>query len=329
MLGIMITFVLRHFIASSQGNNVQDSAWHLDRSLGFPFWEALNVEKPRYSSRHIFLFLEAEYFTEENLRKIFSTLPSQYNSSQTLYITIYSDKERLQWAIENDRQPIMADPPPTLDDDARKSLEKKGLLPRTTGYFRAGYVRMNGEESFSYSPDAEKEGKISVILRPRPGPSYTGEINSDLLLSSQVGDTSKIETLLAEGANKEISDEDGDTPLMIAALKGHIAAVRALLMNGAKADAKNKSGDTALIYAAGVGNKEIVLALLNHGADINVVNSDKYSPLIMAAANGHTPVVQTLLEKDIDKSQGKIALRVAKRNGYDDIVQLLKRRLLR
>ncbi|KAJ1473456.1 ankyrin repeat-containing domain protein, partial [Baffinella frigidus] len=52
--------------------------------------------------------------------------------------------------------------------------------------------------------------------------------------------------LLTAGAKKEESDNAGRTPLHIAAFKGHAAVVRLLLEAGADADAKDNDGLTPL-----------------------------------------------------------------------------------
>ena len=52
--------------------------------------------------------------------------------------------------------------------------------------------------------------------------------------------------------------ENEDTPLIIAASKGHEKAVKVLLANGADRELTNKFGDTALDIAEEGGKKDII-----------------------------------------------------------------------
>jgi len=55
-----------------------------------------------------------------------------------------------------------------------------------------------------------------------------------------------------------ISGEDEDTPLIIATSNGHEKTVKVLLANGADKELTNKFGDTALDIAEEKGKKEIL-----------------------------------------------------------------------
>jgi ankyrin repeat protein len=54
------------------------------------------------------------------------------------------------------------------------------------------------------------------------------------------------------------SGEDEDTPLITAVAKGHEKTVKVLLANGADKELTNKFGDTALDIAEENGKKEII-----------------------------------------------------------------------
>ena len=60
---------------------------------------------------------------------------------------------------------------------------------------------------------------------------------------------STIITLLDRGADIEARDENGDTPLHIAACKGQSEAILSLLDRGADAHAKNNKGKRAIDIA--------------------------------------------------------------------------------
>lgn len=70
-----------------------------------------------------------------------------------------------------------------------------------------------------------------------------------------------IDTLLQGGADIEAVNNEGCTPLILAASQGHRDVVVTLLNAGAHIDVSNQYGNTAMIYAAARGYREVVDAL--------------------------------------------------------------------
>jgi ankyrin repeat protein len=73
--------------------------------------------------------------------------------------------------------------------------------------------------------------------------------------------------LLAKGADPNLADNRGVTPLLLACRLGFIEAVPALVKARARVDAANSAGETPLIFAVHSGNLDLVRALLKAGAD--------------------------------------------------------------
>ena len=118
--------------------------------------------------------------------------------------------------------------------------------------------------------------------------------------------------------------------LLEAVIVGDVEKVKDLLTKGAEVDVRDRNGMTPLLLAARKGNSETVRLLLAHGANVNA--QDYYlawTPLILASALGHKKVVKLLLEHgadiDIKDQNGMTALKYAVKNGYKEIVELLKR----
>jgi ankyrin repeat protein len=118
---------------------------------------------------------------------------------------------------------------------------------------------------------------------------------SALKVAAAHGYVDVIELLLKRGANINIVDEDGSTPLMYALLHENNNAVKILVANGA--DVRRAGGiwgHTPLHLAAMNGDPDIVKLLLERGARINVLNDRRVTPLDMAS---NMRVVDFLLSK--------------------------------
>ncbi len=79
-------------------------------------------------------------------------------------------------------------------------------------------------------------------------------------------DTAWVEFLLAKGANPNLTDGTGATPLMIAAQLRFVEGAQALLDKGAQVDKPNSSGETPLIRAVHLNDVAMVRLLVSKGA---------------------------------------------------------------
>ena len=150
-----------------------------------------------------------------------------------------------------------------------------------------------------------------------------------LHMAADYGKDEVVKTLINRGANINITDNDGLTPLMSATLLGHLTTVQALLSApGIDINAKSLIGKTALQTAADYGKYEFVKALINKGANINITDNAGVTPLISAAGWGHLTTVQALLsvpgiDMNAKSLMGATALHMAARFGKDEVVKAL------
>ena len=80
-------------------------------------------------------------------------------------------------------------------------------------------------------------------------------------------DTQWIRFLTARGANPNLADKDGVTPLVIASNIGFVDGAEALLNAGARVDVTNSAGETPLIAAVHRRDMPMLRLLLGKGAD--------------------------------------------------------------
>ncbi|MCT2557407.1 ankyrin repeat domain-containing protein [Tsuneonella sp. YG55] len=96
--------------------------------------------------------------------------------------------------------------------------------------------------------------------------------------------------LLERGANPNIADRSGVTPLALAASLGFVEGVDRLLKAGARIDVSNAAGETPLISAVHRRDFAIVRLLLKNGADPDRTDNSGRSArdyaTLMGAAGG-------------------------------------------
>jgi len=108
--------------------------------------------------------------------------------------------------------------------------------------------------------------ELVLVLTPSPEIATAGDKNRDLTQASMNGDVEKVISLLGSGADINVKDQRGWTPLLWAVSRGQMDLVKLLLDKGAVVNPKHEYGWTALKIAKAKGNKEIVGLLKAHGA---------------------------------------------------------------
>ncbi|KAF8860626.1 ankyrin [Acephala macrosclerotiorum] len=90
-----------------------------------------------------------------------------------------------------------------------------------------------------------------------------------------------------------------------AARSGQLDIFQQALPKGLPANMTNEKGDSLIMLAAYHGHAPLVKLLIEHGADPNRVNDRGQSPLAGAVFKGEDAVVETLLEGGADPDHGQ------------------------
>ena len=134
--------------------------------------------------------------------------------------------------------------------------------------------------------------------------------------------------LIARGADVNAGDVRGLTPVHAAAWGGHPDTVALLISNGANINARDHDRLTPLHTAALAGRKETVALLIIKGADINAKNKDSLTPLHAAALAGDRETVALLIKEGADinvrSDDGLTPLQLASQKGHPDVAELLR-----
>lgn len=102
---------------------------------------------------------------------------------------------------------------------------------------------------------------------------------------ARTGDTARLAACVDAGVPADVTNDHGDTLLMLAAYHGHVSAVRMLLEHGADPNVLNGRGQSPLAGAVFKAEAEVVRTLLDGGAD-----AEAGTPSARATAEmfGHT-----------------------------------------
>jgi len=136
-----------------------------------------------------------------------------------------------------------------------------------------------------------------------------------------------VKSLLSRGAQVDLTQVDGVSPLMFAVEKGNIEIIDLLLKNGADIHLKANNKNTALIVASWWGRDECTKVLLEAGARVNTQQCDGITALHFAAEKDFNKVVKHLLaygaDKTIKSNCGKTAIDAARIHGHNGDVYLM------
>ena len=103
------------------------------------------------------------------------------------------------------------------------------------------------------------------------------------------GPTTIARLLLERGADANVQDDKGQTPLIVASLNGDDLMLPLLLAHGANINAQDKDGCTALHWAAGNGQTRVVRFLLVHSANPALRDTEGKTALDVARVAALTP----------------------------------------
>ncbi len=157
--------------------------------------------------------------------------------------------------------------------------------------------------------------------------------NTPLTTAAGHGNLDVVKILVENGANlepglckRESCTNRGQTPLHSASWR-QPAIMECLIENGADPNVKNLDGNTPMHNVTWSDSVRSVDILCNAGGNVNIKNNSGLTPLMMAIKKNKTEIMLAFLENNADVSiadkSGKTALHYAAIAGYGDIVDEL------
>lgn len=146
--------------------------------------------------------------------------------------------------------------------------------------------------------------------------------NTALHVAVQTDADSIVELLLDESRkshNQSIVNEgnnDGWTPLHLAAYRGNTSTCKILLQYGAYIDCQTKSGKTPLHWASIKSNKEVVTLLVEHSADLEATDRSERMPYQYATSKAIKRIIDVGESRRSSKSGSlrKVSIRIDPRS---------------
>jgi ankyrin repeat protein len=157
--------------------------------------------------------------------------------------------------------------------------------------------------------------------------------HEDIHVAAKNGDTDEVAALVSMDSRlTRTHDDDGWTPLHLAAHYGHAKTVSVLLHNNTPVDIRstNPMANTPLHAALAGRRNDVSKMLIEAGADVNARQHGGWVPLHAAAANGDRDMVELLIARGADRvaanDAGVTAASIARERGHAALADFLDRR---
>ncbi|EXK39958.1 hypothetical protein FOXG_10273 [Fusarium oxysporum f. sp. lycopersici 4287] len=147
-----------------------------------------------------------------------------------------------------------------------------------------------------------------------------------LSAASDVIDDETLPVLIDAGADINLVDYNGQTPLLVAIQHSRWSAATKLVQAGADLEVRLPDGKTALHMAVAMRNQEFSQVLISRGANVDRVLRE-HTPLTMAINSRCTAITAVLLDSGADPNlpsrNGNTPLLAAASTGHDETVRYL------
>jgi ankyrin repeat protein len=142
------------------------------------------------------------------------------------------------------------------------------------------------------------------------------------------GDFPGVRSAVSSGASVNYQDRFGYTPAIYSCLQGHSDILQYLLDQGANAELANNYGYTPLHIDAWNNKYECAVVVVRHGVALDTINTTLgWTALWHASRGGHLPIVQLLVQGGADFERacndGLTPLAIAREIGHPEVVMYL------
>jgi ankyrin repeat protein len=165
-----------------------------------------------------------------------------------------------------------------------------------------GILIERAEDPLFKAVSAADVEKVRALAYADTNLNAPNRYNYKSLLTTAVegGNREIIQTLLALGADANLRDGVGATPLMYLSERTSPEVLRDLLAAGARLNARERNGNNAFMIAASSGSVRVLREMIEAGAQINALSISGENALFAAARSNSPDAIVLLLEAGVD-----------------------------
>lgn len=147
---------------------------------------------------------------------------------------------------------------------------------------------------------ADKPG--TTVVNTRDGDSGEAAVH----IVTRRGDLGWLGLLYQKGANLNVKDRDGNTPLILAAITRWTDGAATLIRLRADVNAQNRLGETALLKAVQARDLGLAKALVDAGANPDIADNSGISPRAAADNDPRAAAIAKLFKDIPAKPSGRV-----------------------
>jgi len=164
----------------------------------------------------------------------------------------------------------------------------------------------------------DEDGNTPLLLAYRAGHLELAQVLLDkgadasaaVHLAAERRDEKMLGVLVSAGANLDVQDREGDTPLLLACTAGNLEFAQVLCDKGADASAANHKGNTPLLAAVAAGNAQLARELAARGANVEASRKDGANVLALALLSKNEACIELALTQGPKRLNGQGTLDV-------------------
>jgi uncharacterized protein len=161
------------------------------------------------------------------------------------------------------------------------------------------------------------------INKPNQNVKYTALMNAAMSLKTDI-----LKVFLDAGANKDLTDCNGNTALMVCSSQGVVNSMRMLLDYGADFKIKNNEKRNALMLCAEQSQIDAFQLLLDCGSDLLSVDINGSSIISTLCMTGNIPALLQYCEKAQEKNALELVLEELEAIDSDTLTNATKFKLI-
>lgn len=157
----------------------------------------------------------------------------------------------------------------------------------------------------------DRDVNQAIELADKPGTTVVNTRDNDtgeagIHIVTRRGDLGWLGLLYQKGANLNLKDRDGNTPLILATISRWSEGVGTLIRLKAQVNAQNRLGETAVLKAVQARDLALVKALIDAGANPDLADNSGISARAAANSDMRAASIAKLLKDVPVKATGRV-----------------------